>query len=153
MALQDIILPLRSAELWLTRAEAAAFLEEATTTGEMRRALGLFQEGNHMRSQKTRKRIPMEKVQQVVPVTDLRLHHLQVFDLLKNGPVVLAQRSRPAAVLVSVDQWDRTAEIIEDLSDTVDALRMELAIAKGEVEMMSQEELHEWLTEDEQVPA
>lgn len=95
----------------------------------------------------------MEKVQQVVPVTDLRLHHLQVFDLLKNGPVVLAQRSRPAAVLVSVDQWDRTAEIIEDLSDTVDALRMELAIAKGEVEMMSQEELHEWLTEDEQVPA
>ncbi len=95
----------------------------------------------------------MEKIQQIVPVTDLRLHHLHVFELLGNGPVVLAQRSRPAAVLVSLEQWDRTAEIIEDLADTVDALRMELAIAKGEVEIMSQAELSEWLAEDERISA
>lgn len=95
----------------------------------------------------------MERIQQVVPVTDLRLRHVQVFDMLKGGPVVLAQRSRPAAVLVSVDQWDRTADIIEDLTDTVDALRMELAIAKGEAEMMSQEEISEWLAEGERWPA
>lgn len=95
----------------------------------------------------------MERIQQVVPVTDLRLRHVQVFDMLNAGPVVLAQRSRPAAVLVSVEQWDRAAGLIEDLSDTVDALRMELAIAKGEAEMMSQAELSEWLAEDERVPA
>ena len=32
--------------MWLTREEATPFLEKATNTGEMRRPLGLFQEGN-----------------------------------------------------------------------------------------------------------
>lgn len=94
----------------------------------------------------------MNKVQQFVPISEMKLNQPQVLELLTAGPVVLANRSRPAAVLVSVKQWDNTVELLEDLADTVDALRMELAIAKGEVEMMSQAEISEWLA-DERVPA
>lgn len=95
----------------------------------------------------------MDRVQQIVPISEMKLNQARIVEMLTAGPVVLANRSKPAAVLVSVQQWDRTADIIEDLTDTVDALRMELAIAKGEAELMSQEEINEWLTEDELVPA
>lgn len=95
----------------------------------------------------------MNRVQQIVPISEMKLNQAQVIAMLDNGPVIFAQRSKPAAVLVSVGEWDRISDTIEDLSDTVDALRMELAIAKGEAEMMSQAELSEWLAEDERVPA
>jgi prevent-host-death family protein len=48
----------------------------------------------------------MNTVPQIVPVSELRNKHGQIFGLLHKGPVVLAQRSRPAAVLVSVEQWN-----------------------------------------------
>jgi prevent-host-death family protein len=48
----------------------------------------------------------MTTVPQIVPVSELRNKHTQIFGLLRRGPVVLAQRSRPAAVLVSVEQWN-----------------------------------------------
>lgn len=51
----------------------------------------------------------MNHVPQIVPVTDLRLRHVEVFGLLNRGPVILAQRSRPAAVLVSLNEWDQMA--------------------------------------------
>lgn len=52
----------------------------------------------------------MQTVQQIVPISDMKLKHGAVLSLLKKGPVVLAQRSRPAAVLVSVKEWDETAQ-------------------------------------------
>lgn len=48
----------------------------------------------------------MDTVPQIVPVSELRNKHSEVFGMLLKGPVVLAQRSRPAAVLVSVEQWN-----------------------------------------------
>lgn len=51
----------------------------------------------------------MHPMPQVVPVSDLRTRHVETFHLLKDGPVVLAQRSRPAAVLISFEDWDETA--------------------------------------------
>lgn len=56
------------------------------------------------------KRGNMEKIQQIVPVSDMSIKQTEVMKLLINGPVVLAQRSKPAAVLVSVEEWDRQAE-------------------------------------------
>ena len=52
----------------------------------------------------------MERIQQIVPVTDLRLRHVEVFTMLDQGPVVLAQRSRPAAVLVSIEEWNAISD-------------------------------------------
>lgn len=95
----------------------------------------------------------MHKVPQFEPITRMQTKPTEVLALLDAGPVILAQRSKAAAVLISIEQWDKTVELIDDLTDTVDALRMELAIAKGEVEMMSQAEITEWLAEDERVPA
>jgi PHD/YefM family antitoxin component YafN of YafNO toxin-antitoxin module len=68
----------------------------------------------------------MEKVQQIVPITDLRLAHLKVFSLLKNGPVILAQRSKPAAVLVSTALWDDIAQRLEEQQDAIDVLQAEV---------------------------
>jgi prevent-host-death family protein len=48
----------------------------------------------------------MTTVPPIVPVSELRNKHGQIFGLLRRGPVVLAQRSRPAAVLVSVEEWN-----------------------------------------------
>ena len=42
----------------------------------------------------------------VVPVSHLRTHHRELFHQLEEGPVILVQRSKPAAVLVSVAEWN-----------------------------------------------
>ena len=97
----------------------------------------------------------MDKIQQFVPITDMRLRHSQVLALLDNGPVILAQRSKPAAVLVNVDMWDRIAEYVDELEATVDALDAKLKIASGEAEsyILSDAEVEAWIGEDEKVPA
>ncbi len=95
------------------------------------------------------------KTPQIVPVTDLRMKHVQVFDMLGKGPVILAQRSRPAAVLVSVAQWDRLMERLDDQADLIEVLQAELDIASGKtkLERMADEEIDEWLGADEKVLA
>lgn len=95
------------------------------------------------------------KVQQFEPITTIQKAPTEVLAMLANGPVILAQRSRPAAVLVSVKQWDNLSELLEDLTDTVDALRMELAIAKGEVEVetFTADQLNQFIEADDRVPA
>ena len=52
----------------------------------------------------------MDRIQQIVPISELKLNQPQVVAMLTNGPVVLAHRSKPAAVLVSVEEWDRVAD-------------------------------------------
>lgn len=95
------------------------------------------------------------KTPQIVPVTDLRMKHVQVFELLSKGPVILAQRSRPAAVLVSVELWDRLMERLDDQDDLIEVLQAELDIASGKTkpERMTNEEIDEWLGADEKVLA
>jgi len=97
----------------------------------------------------------MNKIQQFVPISEMKLNQPQVLEMLGAGPVVLANRSRPAAVLVSIEQWDNTVELLEDLTDTVDALRMELAVAKGEVEVetFTADQLNQFIGADDRVPA
>lgn len=97
----------------------------------------------------------MDKVQQIVPITDMRLRHAEVLERLSQGPVILAQRSKPAAVLVAVEMWDQIADYIDDLEATVDALDAELKIARGEAtsHILTETELNEWLSGDEKIPA
>ncbi|MBV7332133.1 type II toxin-antitoxin system prevent-host-death family antitoxin [Chloroflexi bacterium TSY] len=96
----------------------------------------------------------MDKIQQFVPITEMRLRHSQVLELLDNGPVILAQRSKPTAVLVNVDMWDNVAEYIDELEATIDALMAELKIARGETEtyILAENEIAEWAGEDEKIP-
>jgi prevent-host-death family protein len=57
----------------------------------------------------------MYTVPQIVPVSNLRNNHRAVFELLDKGPIVLAQRSKAAAVLISVAEWDRQAKRLQEL--------------------------------------
>ena len=57
----------------------------------------------------------MEKVQQIEPITTIQKSPTELLARLVNGPIILAQRSRPAAVLVSVEEWDRVADELATL--------------------------------------
>ncbi len=74
----------------------------------------------------------MNQTPQIVPITDLRKSSPDVLDLLANGPVFLAQRSRPAAVLLSTQQWDRLNTKLEEMTALADYLEVKLKLALGE---------------------
>jgi hypothetical protein len=48
----------------------------------------------------------MQAVQQIVPISDFRLDQDGILQMMDKEPVILAQRSKPRAVLVSVPQWN-----------------------------------------------
>lgn len=55
----------------------------------------------------------MLKTPQIEPVTSFLKDHKAVLKKLQLGPIFLAQRSKPTAVLVSVDEWDHIVEELE----------------------------------------
>lgn len=55
----------------------------------------------------------MSTVPQIVPVSDMSTKQTQVLAKLADGPVILAQRSKPTAVMVSVHEWDTIARRLE----------------------------------------
>ena len=52
----------------------------------------------------------MDLIQQIVPISEMKLKQPQIVAMLDNGPVVLAHRSKPAAVLVSVEEWNAISD-------------------------------------------
>jgi PHD/YefM family antitoxin component YafN of YafNO toxin-antitoxin module len=46
-------------------------------------------------------------IPQIEPVTNLSKAYKLIFAKLDNGPVILAMRSRPAAVLLSVSDYEK----------------------------------------------
>jgi PHD/YefM family antitoxin component YafN of YafNO toxin-antitoxin module len=79
---------------------------------------------------------------QMEPVSTLAKNHKSVFAKLVNGPVWLAARSRPTAVLVAVEEWDYIANKLEALQDQLDVLEAEYALKVGATpETVSREEL------------
>jgi len=65
----------------------------------------------------------MMKSPQIEPVTSFIKDHKAILGKLDQGPVFLAQRSKPAAVLVSVEAWDRIARRMRELELLVEAKR------------------------------
>lgn len=45
---------------------------------------------------------------QIIPISDFRLRQSETLTKMEDGPVYLAQRSKPVAVLVTAAQWDAT---------------------------------------------
>ena len=78
----------------------------------------------------------MDPVLELVPISELRHQPNKILGLLANGPVVLTQRGRAAAVLVSAEQWNRLVEELEEALDTVEALKTKLNLATGEDELV-----------------
>ena len=93
----------------------------------------------------------MYPIPQMAAVSDLKHRHLDVFKRLKDGPVVLSNRSQPAAVLVLPDRWNAIVEYIDDLECSIEALKAELALARGEdqFERLTPQDIEDWLGTDD----
>jgi prevent-host-death family protein len=47
----------------------------------------------------------MPKIARLIPISKLRNNSQEVFNHLKDEAIILTQRHKPAAVLVSVEEW------------------------------------------------
>lgn len=94
----------------------------------------------------------MNTVPELVPISELRLRQSEVLARLPVGPVVLTHHSKGAAVLVSLDQWNRLAGDLEDLEDTVTALKTQLALAQGDTDLVDWSEVEAELKKTNRVP-
>ena len=70
-------------------------------------------------------------VPQIEPVTRLARDHKEVFQMLEQGPVILAQHSKAAAVLVNVNTWNKTVRRLEYLESLALGDQASAAIQKG----------------------
>ena len=90
-------------------------------------------------------------------IADIKHRHLDVFAMLKNGPVLIANRSKPAAMIVSPELWDLLIERLEDAEDLAESYRRKWLEATGQIKstIMLAEDVEEWLAEDapEKIPA
>jgi antitoxin Phd len=72
---------------------------------------------------------------QTVPISEIRKRQNEILTQLNAGPVILTQRGRAAAVMVSPEQWDRLIERLRDLEEALDvraAQEIEARISVGE---------------------
>jgi prevent-host-death family protein len=68
---------------------------------------------------------------QIVPISDFGIRQTEVLNKLDNGPVFLAQRSKPAAVLISMDEWDKLQAELKRLRRQQEADRQFAEIQAG----------------------
>ena len=79
---------------------------------------------------------------QIVAVTDFRNKAKEVLEQARQAPVILTQRSRPAAVVVDYDTYQAQMKLLEELELKLDDLLLAHAIqsSKG---LVSLDELFE----------
>jgi prevent-host-death family protein len=87
----------------------------------------------------------MQPVQQIVPISDLRMKQVTVLNLMDKAPVILSQRSKPRAVLVSVEQWDAIAYELRNLRLLLEAKHIEAQTSPDE--WVSEAELERMISE------
>jgi PHD/YefM family antitoxin component YafN of YafNO toxin-antitoxin module len=71
------------------------------------------------------------RTQQIEPVSEMVKNYRGLLAKLGNGPVYLAARSKPAAVLVSPSEWDNILDELEALQDKVDVLEAEVEFLRS----------------------
>jgi prevent-host-death family protein len=57
------------------------------------------------------------RVREVIPISELRKRQAEVLAALEKGPAILNQHGKGAAVLLSLDAYNRLLEELEDLQD------------------------------------
>jgi prevent-host-death family protein len=58
---------------------------------------------------------------ELLPISDLRQRQNEILRRLSNGPIILTQHGRAAAIMVSPDCWRELLTELEDLRDAVSA--------------------------------
>jgi prevent-host-death family protein len=79
----------------------------------------------------------------VVPVSELRGRHKEIFQKIEDGPILLAQHSRPAAVLVSVADWNAREKQLELLEARLKYLEMKRQYGENPPKLISFDEIEE----------
>lgn len=66
-------------------------------------------------------------------ITDLREKALDLLDQVEETtePVFVFHNSKPRAVLMSIDEYSKLKELIEDLEDSILARKLEKIVGKG----------------------
>ena len=84
----------------------------------------------------------MMLIPNVVPVSQMR-EPAKIFELVQNGPVILTQRSKSAAVLVSIEDWNERERHVEILEARLRYLEIKEQFQKNPPELLSLEEIHQ----------
>lgn len=79
----------------------------------------------------------------VVPVSQLRGKHKEIFRQIEDGPILLAQHSRPAAVLVSVADWNAREKQFELLEARLKYLEVKRQFEENPPRLVSFDEIEE----------
>jgi prevent-host-death family protein len=61
------------------------------------------------------------RLREVIPISELRKRQAEVLAALEQGPTILTQHGKGAAVLLSLDAYNRLLDELEDLQDALDA--------------------------------
>ena len=88
----------------------------------------------------------MQKIPQIAPVSDMHHRQKEVFAMMDNAPVILAQRSKPRAVLVSIEQWNRLVEEVKRSHQLAEAKRASAESDRND-SWMNTEQLLDYLEE------
>ena len=67
----------------------------------------------------------MNILPQIESITRFQRDHNSILGLLGKGPVVLTQHSKPAAVIVDPEQWDKMARRLQMLETINEARQIE----------------------------
>jgi prevent-host-death family protein len=62
----------------------------------------------------------MNAVPELVPISEVRKRQNEILVQLNAGPVILTQRGRVAAVMVSPEQWNQLIERLKDLEEALE---------------------------------
>lgn len=85
----------------------------------------------------------MQIMPDVVPVSQLRGNHKEIFHQIEKGPIILAQHSKPAAVLVSVADWNAREKRLEILEARLKYLEIKRQFVENPPQLISFDEIEE----------
>ena len=83
----------------------------------------------------------MHPIPEIVPITQLRNRQNDLLEQLQEGPILLTQHSRAAAMMVAPTQWNELMAEIENLYDTISALEAKIELLSGQDDLISVDEL------------
>ena len=63
----------------------------------------------------------MNRIPELIPISEIRQRQNEILASLRNGPIVLTQHGRAAAVLLTPGEYNRLVAALEDLEDARDA--------------------------------
>jgi prevent-host-death family protein len=63
----------------------------------------------------------LNRIPELVPISEIRQRQNEILASLRDGPIVLTQHGRAAAVLLTPGEYNRLVAAVEDLEDAMDA--------------------------------